>query len=71
MKEGCGEVRKTSIFLNQFYLYILTKEEDVTVKGPDASKIDKLTAEAGQVKGNKLPDLGASAVHFDVCIRFF
>ena len=39
------------------------------MKGPDASKIDKLTVEAGQVKGNKVPDLGASAVHFDVRIK--
>ncbi|CAB4014388.1 ubiquitin-associated domain-containing 1-like [Paramuricea clavata] len=40
-------------------------KEEVTARGPDASQIDKLTAEAGQVQGNKVPDFGASALHFD------
>ena len=52
---------------SEFSIYIVLQEE-VTAKGPDASQIDKLTAEAGQVKGNKVPDFGASALHFDVCM---
>lgn len=37
----------------------------ITVKGPDASKIDKLTAQTGDVKGSKVTDVGAVALHFD------
>lgn len=47
-----------------------SKDEPVTTKGPDASKIDKLTAESGQAIGTKVTDFGAAALHFDVCITY-
>ena len=49
--------------------YFFPKDEHTITKGADAVKIDKLTAEAGDVKGNKVPVLGAGALHFDVCIK--
>lgn len=48
---------------------IHSKDEVVTSKGPDSSKIVKLTSEVGEVQGNKGVDFGAAAPHFDVCWR--